>query len=416
MKDTRGALLKDSRRDTTILEPFTKISGFDGIGYAANKSIIGAVGRFLFPDKDEERRKFYISTVGRRNKQRVAELVSEVYAFLNGVISEHADPRQYYFRLLVRMTIDSKTGEILGQSAFDIDVFRHIGKIGGKPTEVKGYILKVAFVGKEGVPISQVFIKGLSEAVRNTGMVDFKPYETYSSAPKEIRDMITKTRPYLVIGDEAHEIKVKVDEKSSKITPYIEEEEECFEFNAENDVVLFVLKKIPIKPEIFGSETAFELVDKEISGFTPKMAGTVDESKKFEWAFKIGSLGIEDFVNNFSKKFTELDSANLSIELNKQLTRNKTILEEFRQRYDKLKTNYEVTEQELVDLEKERNDGKIEEDIYRCTKKRRLLAVSAFRTDLIKLHREMKDEVQPQMRTFLRNFKKTTKGEKKTVK
>jgi len=106
--------MAERRGDLTVLEPYTKISSFDGIGYAAQRSLIGAVGGYLYPDeKDKEKKSiFYASPIGRRNKQKVAQLVSEVYSYLNSIISEHADPRQYYFRLIVRMEINSKTGEI----------------------------------------------------------------------------------------------------------------------------------------------------------------------------------------------------------------------------------------------------------------------------------------------------------------
>jgi hypothetical protein len=389
--------LSEKRKDITIIEPYTKITGFDGLGFAAQRSLIGAVGGHLFPnEKDKEKKtKFYVSPVGRRNKQKVAQLVSEVYAYLNTLISEHADPRQYYFRLIVRMEMDNHTGEIYGEPYFDIDVFRHIGKIGGKPTESKGLTLKVVFVGKEDVPISTIFIKGVSEAVKNTGMIDFKPYESYTTAPKEIRDKITKTLPYLLIGDEVYKIKVKVDE-AYKVTSFIEDSNQTFEFNSENDVALFLLKKIPFKPQIIGSETAFEPVDQEILQFSTKIIGNMELKKEKQNTFDVPSLGIDSFLIKVSKKFAEVDKTDLIAELSKKFQKQQDAVEAFRQNYERIKTNYEVTLLELDQIEKERNEGIIEEDSFRCTKKRRLLALTTLRSELIKVHQEMQNEVLPE--------------------
>lgn len=408
--------MAEKRKDLITIEPYTKITGFDGLGFAAQKSLIGAIGGNLYPnDKDlEKKKKFYISPIGRRNKQKVAQLVSEVYAYLNSIISEHADPRQYYFRLYVRMAIDSRTGEIFGDLYFDIDVFRHIGKIGGKPTDSQGYTLKVVFIGKESASVSTVFIKGISEVAKNTGMIDFKPYESYLAAPKEVRDKINREFPYLIVGDDVYAIKIKVD-NASKITAFVEDDSKIIEFNAVEDVALFILKKIPIKPQIIGSETAFEPVDQEITRFSAEIRGNTHEEKRSD-IFNIASLGIDSFLLKTAKKFLEKEPIALSPEASKKLVKQKQVIEEFRQKYDTMKTNYEVTTQEIDSLEKERNDGIIEEDSYRCTKKRRLLALAALRTQLINTQQEINSELIPQTQHIFREVNKLSKEKVSTPK
>jgi hypothetical protein len=404
--------LAEKRANIVVLEPFTKISSFDGIGYAAQRALIGSVGGHLFPEeKDNEKRtKFYASPAGRRNKQKVAQLVSEVYSYLNSIIAEHADPRQYYFRLLVRMELNDKTGEILGEPYFDVDVFRHIGKIGGKPKDAKGFLLKVIFVGKEDVPVAKTFIKGVSELKKNTDMVDFKPYDDYLSAPKEVRDRITNTLPYLIINNVVYKVKAKMDEVTCRFTPYIDDEGETIEFNNENDVGLFILKKMPIKPTIFGSETAFEKVDSEISGFSAKIVETTKEIDDAD-TFRIASLGIDNALEKLDKKLS-VDTSSASAEMIKALAKQKEDLDEFRANYEKIKASYEATEEELKDLSRQRNEGTLEEDKYLCTKKRRLIALSTMRSDLIKVSREMKDKLQPDIQHTLRQVNKTIKEAK----
>ena len=85
--------MSSKKEDSIVLEPFTKITDFDGISYSASRAIIGAIGHYLYP-KDEgkpERGKFYSSPTGRGNKQKVTEPMSEIYSYLNAIIAEYAD-------------------------------------------------------------------------------------------------------------------------------------------------------------------------------------------------------------------------------------------------------------------------------------------------------------------------------------
>jgi len=180
--------------------------------------------------------------------------------------------------------------------------------------------------------------------------------------------------------------------------------------------MLFILKKIAIKPDILNSETVFELVDKEIKGFSPNIASAVVEPEKAEKVFSISSLGIEAFLSKFSKKLNKLDSVSLPSNLIKQSTKHKRVLDDIKQRFEDLKIKYEVTEQELNDMEKERLEGILEEDKYHSTKKRRLIAFSTLRTELVKLQQELKEEVFLDVRRFLREVNKATRGGKEHAK
>ena len=76
-------------------------------------------------------------------------------------------------------------------------------------------------------------------------MVAFSGYESYFSAPKEIKAKITKEAPYLIVESDLYEVKVKV-EKGTAIVPYIEEGKETFEFEDEKSVELFLLKRMKV--------------------------------------------------------------------------------------------------------------------------------------------------------------------------
>ena len=409
--------MSSKKEDSIVLEPFTKITSFDGIAYAASRAIIGAIGRYLYPNDEDkpERGKFYSSPTGRGNKQKVTELTSEIYSYLNAIIAEYADPSQYYFRLWTQVEINRKTGEIIGHPFFDLDVFRYVGKVGGRHAETGGYALKAVFVGKKELPVSSVFIKGASTVARNTGMVAFSSYESYFSAPKEIRAKITKDAPYLIIENDVYEVKVKV-EKGTAIVPYIEEEKETFEFRDEKSVALFLLKRMKVKPKIIGSETGFEYVDNEIKNFSPKIGVEDKAGGKAEETFGIESLGIEETLGRLLKKLDELDSPELPEELQKLLKKNKKTVEGAQHRYEYSKARYEAIEQEMGMLQKERLEGSIDEDKFLSTRTKRLTALKLMKTEFVNLQQEVKSEILGDANEFLKQVRKTQRREKANAK
>jgi hypothetical protein len=392
------------RTETILLEPFTSIVSFDAISYRTYITVSGAVGHYLYPTKEEydaNKRKFFASAIGRRNKQKISELVSEIYAYLNANISEHADPRDYYFRLWVRIETYKKTGEILRHPHFDIDVFRYIGKIGGKHSDIEQYSMKVVFVGKERMPISSIFIKGISKARQQTGVIDFKPYESYFRAPKEIREKITKDSAYLIIDDDVYEIEPKIDSKTGEIFSLIKEDSDVLEFRVADDVLLYILKKVKIRPQIIGSETGLSLVDKEIETISPGLTEKVTDSK----IDFVSSLGVELILEKLFRKLDGLDTLELPKDLEKQKKRHRVGLEKVKKDFTSLKVRFEVQEEELASLEKDRVEKK-----YRSFRVKTITALKTIRTEMVELQKELKQETLDNINKFVKVARKEGKA------
>jgi len=404
--------MSPKRVETIVLEPFTSIVSFDAISYRSYTTVGGAIGHYLYPKREEynaNKRKFFASVIGRRNKQKISELVSEVYSYLNAKISEHADPRDYYFRLSMRIEINRKTGEILGHPHFDIDVFRYIGKIGGKHSNIGQYSMKVIFIGKERMPISSIFIKGISKAKQQTGVIDFSPYESYSRAPKEIRAKITKDSPYLIIDEEVHKIEPKIDSKTRDFFSSIKEDGNVIEFRVKEDVLLYILKKVKIKPDIIGSETGFRFIDKEIEKISLELEETVTETK----TDLVSLLGVEQIMEKLFKKLDGLTSFELTQDLERRKKRHRTILEKVKKDFTGLKIDFEVQEEELEKLEKDRLKKTIDEDKCRSLRVKGITALKMIKSEMIELQRELKDETVKEIEQFVKIARK--EGKKKDV-
>src|SRR2546422_4450522 len=133
-------------RDTVIIEPRTSVSSFDGLQWSLQKAVSGAIASFLFGDNEEGRKQFFPSPTNRKNKQKLAQLAGQVYGYLNSTISEHADIREYYFRVWTRVEIERQTGEITGDPRFDVDLFRYLGRVSTKPIAETNQV-EITFVG-----------------------------------------------------------------------------------------------------------------------------------------------------------------------------------------------------------------------------------------------------------------------------
>lgn len=209
-----------------------------------------------------------------------------------------------------------------------------------------------------------------------------------------------------------YEINVKIDRETTTIIPYIKEDKRTFEFRDEEDVLLFLLKKIPIKPDIISSETAFQLVDKEIKGFSPKIVETIGESKKAEKFDFVSSLGVSIILDKLAKKLGDIDSAGFPRELLRKLKKNKALIEKTRRRFEDLKVKYEVIEEDLNLTMRERLEGMIEDEKFLSIRVKRLKALKMIRTDMVNLQQEVKSEIFRDTMDFLKQVRKTKKGEK----
>jgi len=377
------------RIETIILEPITAIISFEAISHRTYKSVSGTVGHYRYPsDKEYEAKKktFYNSAIGRKNKQKISEVISEIYAYLNTRISEHADPADYYFRLSLKLEVNKETAEIVGNPSFDIDVFRHIGKIGGKHSSVGNYLMKVVLVDKEKSPLSPIFKKGTNKAKQETGLMEFTMYESYLRAPEEIKEKITKDSYYLIVDEEMYKIEPDIDSKTRDVFYKIKDRGNTIEFRSENDVFNYILKKVKIIPKIVGSETGLTLVDKEIMGISKEL-----EKGKTEPKIDImAQLGIEQTLAALFGKL-ESHKARANSEKAKRKERYRANLEEMQNEFTSLKVDLEVQESEIARCEEEYAKKEITEDSYRTYRVKTLRAMGLIKTKLIELQKTLKE-------------------------
>lgn len=375
--------------ETITLEPITSIISFDAISFRTYIAVSGAIGHYKYPIEEEYRankKAFFNSGVGRRNKQKITEVVSEIYAFLNTKISEHADPADYYFRLSLKLEVNKETVEIVGTPSFDIDVFRHVGKIGGKHSKIK-HLTNVILVDKDKVSLSPIFKRGTSKAKQETGLIDFTIYESYSRAPTEIKKRITNNAYYIIIDEEALKIEPDIDPKTRDVMYKIVESSGITEFRSEEDVVRYVLKKLKINPKIIGSETGLTFVDKEIVNISKELEKTEAEPR----TDLIAQLGIEQTLTELSGK---LDSfkARANSEKAKCKKRIEANIEEMKNDFNSLKVDLEVQKEELTKLEEEHTKTEIKEDDYRTYRVKKLKAIAIINTKLIDLQKTLKEK------------------------
>ena len=104
--------------DSIILEPRTTITTFEGIQWALERAVGGAIAAMLFGKNKEAKQSFYGSPTNRRNKEVLVELASQLYSYLNGTISEFADVKEYAFRVWAQVEANRKSGTIIGEPLF----------------------------------------------------------------------------------------------------------------------------------------------------------------------------------------------------------------------------------------------------------------------------------------------------------
>lgn len=373
--------------ETIILEPRTSIASFDAISYRTYIAVSGAVGHYRYPSKKEyqaRKEAFFNSVVGRKNKQKISEVISEIYAYLNTKISEHADPSDYYFRLWLKVEVNKETAQIIGNPSFDIDVFRHIGRIGGKHSNVGDYLMNVILIDKKSSPLSPIFKKGIKKAKQEAGVIEFIMYDSYLKAPKEVRAKTTKGTWNLIIDEDVYQIEPEIDSKKN-IFYIIKERSKTEEFRSEDDVFNYILKKLKITPKIFGSETGLTLVDKEIRGIS-------EELEKAETVPKVDlmiQLGIEQTIAKLLEKL-EGFKARANSEKAKTKDRYRADLEEIQKDYTSLKVDYEVHESELARCEEEYKKQAMTEEDYSAFRFKTLRAMGYIKTKLIDVQKTLK--------------------------
>lgn len=393
-------------RETIVLEPRSRIASFDTIGYRTVQAVNGAIAGTLFGKDREKKSAFFKSNASRKNKQILSQLTSEIYSYLNGVISEFADPEDYFFRLWVRVEIDKKTGEIIGHPLFDSDMFKYIGKVGGKYVEVGDYALKVFFIGKVGTHISPIFIKGIKKVASDTKLIRFRPYESYSISPDEIKQKITSDSPYLVIDDKPIEIKLRLDEKTTTIIPFMEKNGRSFDFIDQSSIENFILREIALKPEIIKSGTFFQYSDAELKQIKEKID---QHAKDVEEPTLLETLNIEQILKDIKDELDIVNTEKLSEKIEIEYNKHIKLFKRLDDKYFKLSREWDVQRQDILDTKKDLEKGLIGYEEFSTLRVRRSMALRKISQELINFQENLKKKIVPDFNRFISSLKKAEK-------
>jgi hypothetical protein len=395
--------------ETVTLQPMSPIISFDAISYRASGTFTGSIGHFKYPDKkeyDAKKKAFYNSAIGHKNKQKIAELISEIYAYLNARISDHAETSDYYFRIYLRLEVNKETAEIVGTPSFDVDLFRHIGKIGGKHANAGKYVMQVVIVDKDRFPLSSIFKKGINKIKQDvgSGFMDFKIYSSYEKAPVSIQGLISKDTYFLIIDNEAHEIIPEIDSKTHDFSYFTQDNNKRIDFRSEDDVIAYILKKTKATPKIIGSETGFSLVDKEIN----EIANEFQKGKNEVKVNLIEQLGVDRTLTQLRDKLG-IVKARANSERAKLRDKYSANLDEIEKKYNALKIEFEVQEGELNHCEDQHDKVEITDENYRVLRVRVIKAMKTIQLQLINLQKELKEKTSKE----IENLEKTQpKGER----
>lgn len=388
--------------DTIIIEPKTRIASFGTLGYFTAKAVNGAIAGTLYGKDREKKSIYYKSKAYRTNKQVLSRLSSEVYSYLNSVISDFADPQDYFFRLWVRIEIDRKTGKIVSEPLFEVYLFKYTGKLGGKYVEGGDYSLEVILVGREGTHITPLFVRGISRIATVTKLVKLTAYDSYKQAPKEVQEKITPDAPFLIIDENPMEIKLTFDKERNIVIPFIEEGKQRINFETKESIESFILGEVKLKPEIRKSGTIFQLVDDELKNIQKRIQEGSIESKEPDL---LRSLKLETVLSDLRSQLERVDQKKLSKDEKKVVQSYSKQLEKSEDRYIRLSQEWEGFRQEIEETKKDMEGGEITYEQFSTIRVRRSKALKSVEQELIDFQEELKREFIHQLRAFLEKLK-----------
>jgi hypothetical protein len=401
MPKTRNLAPENDGSDTLILEPRTTITSFNGIPWGIQKVAGGAISAMLYGKDKEAKGQYYNSLTSRKNKEVLVALASQVYSYLNGTISEFADINEYAFRIWTQMSVERKTGVIVGEPIFDVEIYKYVGRVNAQSVEVKDYKLSVAFVGKKDDQFVTPFMnRSLTAAKKETKYIHLEMFTDPRTAPKQLRSKVIGAFPTLIIEDTSYPVKSKIDEESGKITVYIEDNKEEFPLTNENDTLSFISRKSGLKPEIMGISTAFQPVDSEIQKVSNRIAeSTIKGGPDF-----LESLGLNSALEELETKLSSIKEDKLGENQTKKLKAAKEAVAGRKSKYAELKIEFEVSTEDLEKLEQDFQKKRITHDMYETQRVRALTNRKTLQQQLIDLQSKIKGSLAQEIGALVKEL------------
>jgi len=352
----------------------------------------------LYGTNKEAKDHFYKSATSRKNKEALVELASQVYSYLNGTISEFADVKDYVFRVWSQVTVDKKNGAIVGQPLFDVEIYKYVGRVTAQTVEVKDYVLTVAFIGKKDDQFITPFMnRALKRAKTATKHVQLEMYADPRTSPKALKEKVVGAFPTLIVDGEPYPVKTKIDQETGAVQAYIDDEAGAFNINSKNDVLSFLSKKSGLKPEILGLTTAFQPVDHEIK----KISQRVKESAKVGETDFLKYLGLENIFQRLEDRLGSVKRQGLSNELQQKMKAARAQLDEEKDKYQKLKVEHEVTQDDLRKLDDNLEKKMITFETYEVSRMRSLTNWKKIEQELVNLQARVKGDLTNKIEELL---------------
>ncbi|MHB1868021.1 MAG: hypothetical protein ACYCPP_03650 [Nitrososphaerales archaeon] len=366
---------------------------FDRIQWEIQRVANAAVYSLLYGDDRSQSKSFYESSVVRKNKEILLRTASQVYAYLDGTISEFADINDYVFRVSTRITVNKTNGLITDEPNFEVQIYKYFGRVSAKGIESPESVA-VAFLGKEDDSfIGPKMNKELTKAVKEFKSMKFELYKTAKSAPGSLRSKVVGNFPTLIVGDQAFAVKLKISEAQTNYI-YIEDNDKEITVSDEKDLVVFLSKKSGLKPDILGSGTAFESPEKmgrearDISNRINENATSAGKEVNL-----IETLGLDDAVDQLFKLLESCKKKKLAVEFDEEEKDIETKLTAVQTRYHTFKVEYESSVEEIKNLDQQFEKSVITPDNYQVQRFKLQNAKTKAKDELVDLQKTVKSEL-----------------------
>jgi hypothetical protein len=392
-----------------VLEPFTKIMRFEKIAYEVQKVVMGGIAGFLYGDNKDQRDAFYKSSAATKNRTALLQLASQIHSYLDGTVSEFADIDDYVFRVLTRVRINTTDGRIIGDPSFEVDIFKHFGKVGAKGKQMKESLPVTLLYGTSDEVVWPKINKLLTRAVHEFQAIEYLPYKDALSAPAEMRAKAAKT-PTLAIKEITFPVKLKIEEDGTNYF-YIEDEGKEFRVEDDKDLVVFLTKKSGLRPEILGDATVFESVDK-LEKEIRQISGRISEDSIVRPGEidLIESLGIDSAIQSLDTSLAPLRKKEHSVEKAEELASIEKDVTSLQKDYKTTKVEYEVASEELENLEKKLAKHQITSDHYSVERWKAQTNKYTAKNQLVELQTIVKGELPARIAALSKNS--ITEGKK----
>lgn len=393
---------KGELRDTVTIEPRTSIVSFDSLVWQLQKVVSGAIAGFLYGDNEEGRKQFFHSATNRKNKQRIAQLASQVYGYLNSTISEHSDVSEYAFRVWTRVEIERQTGEIVGEPTFDVDFFRYLGRVSAKPVTQPNQV-EVVFVGAPNDEIvSPHFARLLKRAKSSLPGVSLQLMLDLRSVGQKYKARLTTSQPFLFVGsDQVFPITMEALAGTPRI--FIGEGAGKVEIKDEEDLLRFLVEKAGTKPEILGTDTAFQPVDQEVRRISAKVSsGTEVRPRNL-----LDDLRIGESLETLEKQLSDLKQP-AGEEPPAEIRLVEGEMEKLKRQWVDLKSQYEAVSEEMTHLREDLDQKRVTYDTFSVERFKSVNHRKKLENDLVELQEQVRGSFWRRMASL---FKKSGKGE-----